>query len=250
MTENDQIRLNVFATRCFRDVADQDYIAARSCYKHELGIQFNWMAEQAIEKYLKAILLYNAKTTLNLGHNLIKALEQIKTINGLNLDLSEDVLKYINSLDYLGPNRYLEKYYKFKGVDLILLDKSVWEIRRYCKFLNTNQKISEEIILNMAKNIEVIHRWKESPKPNEHKINFGYLEEILKKPNNIQFKSLIWKNLYFGIRSKKSISYRNSFKCINPPHLKCKEDFEFYKKYIKFPKDTEDQFKRSIKNKS
>ena len=43
--------LNDFATRSFRDMADMDYIAARSAYRLELYPQFMWSGLQAIEKY-------------------------------------------------------------------------------------------------------------------------------------------------------------------------------------------------------
>lgn len=43
-------------TRSFRNVADDDYVAARALYRVDLPIQFLSSASQAIEKYLKAIL--------------------------------------------------------------------------------------------------------------------------------------------------------------------------------------------------
>lgn len=45
--------LNDFAIRCFRDVADDDYIAARMACPTELVLQYLWASQQAIEKYLK-----------------------------------------------------------------------------------------------------------------------------------------------------------------------------------------------------
>ena len=56
---NTEISLINFANRCFRNIADKDYIAARLCYRNGLVPQFHWQALQAIEKYLKAILLIN-----------------------------------------------------------------------------------------------------------------------------------------------------------------------------------------------
>jgi integrase len=49
--------LNNFAMQCFRDIADGDYIAARMAFRADLIPQALWASEQAIEKYLKAILL-------------------------------------------------------------------------------------------------------------------------------------------------------------------------------------------------
>lgn len=42
--------LNDFATRCFRDVADGDYIAARLAWRAKLFPQFLSSAQQAPEK--------------------------------------------------------------------------------------------------------------------------------------------------------------------------------------------------------
>jgi len=61
--------LNDFATRSFRDVADQDYIAARLSYRHGLIPQFHWQALQALEKYIKAILLYNRIKAKDINHD-------------------------------------------------------------------------------------------------------------------------------------------------------------------------------------
>ncbi|HCT5171431.1 TPA: HEPN domain-containing protein, partial [Enterobacter cloacae] len=59
LTRNDELLLNDAARRSFRDMADQDYLSARLCYKHKLNFQFLWLSQQAVEKYIKAILLYN-----------------------------------------------------------------------------------------------------------------------------------------------------------------------------------------------
>ena len=52
-------KINHFAIRCFRDTGDADYLAARMAMRARLAIPFLWSAEQAIEKYLKCILLLN-----------------------------------------------------------------------------------------------------------------------------------------------------------------------------------------------
>jgi hypothetical protein len=61
MTQEERVIVNSFATECFRNVADTDYVAARMHSRFGLIEQFQWSALQAIEKYLKAILLYNAR---------------------------------------------------------------------------------------------------------------------------------------------------------------------------------------------
>src|SRR4051812_47441089 len=66
--------INAFATQSFRDQADRDYIAARLACRYELFPQFLSAAHQAIEKYLKAILLYNRIKATRVGHSLAHAL--------------------------------------------------------------------------------------------------------------------------------------------------------------------------------
>jgi len=60
--------INDFANRSFRDHADQDYIMARIAYRKEFDQQFRWCSLQALEKYLKAILLYNRVSAKGIGH--------------------------------------------------------------------------------------------------------------------------------------------------------------------------------------
>ncbi len=57
-----------------RDLADKDYISARMSYRVDLTDQFLWSGLQALEKYLKATLLFNNLSTLKLSHHLDKAL--------------------------------------------------------------------------------------------------------------------------------------------------------------------------------
>jgi HEPN domain-containing protein len=52
--------LNEFAS-VFREIADKDYISARSNYRLRLREPFFWAGLQALEKYLKGILLFNEK---------------------------------------------------------------------------------------------------------------------------------------------------------------------------------------------
>ena len=53
------MNLDDFAVRSFRDIGDGDYIAARMACRAQMVTQFLWSSQQAIEKYLKCILLLN-----------------------------------------------------------------------------------------------------------------------------------------------------------------------------------------------
>src|SRR5678815_5339299 len=102
--------LNDFATRSFRDVADLDYIAARLACRAHLHSQFNWCALQAIEKYLKAILLYNRIRAKKVNHDLGIALKLMKSLP-FELDLSAPTMELIDYLGDVGRFRYLEISY-------------------------------------------------------------------------------------------------------------------------------------------
>lgn len=87
IVQNKQYRfINSFARQSFRDQADRDYVAARLACRYELYRQFLWASQQAIEKYLKAILLYN-RNEAKTGHDLTKALLRVENL-GLKIELS------------------------------------------------------------------------------------------------------------------------------------------------------------------
>lgn len=103
-----QIYINDFANRSFRDVADQDYIAARMSYRAELREPFLWSSLQCLEKYFKAILLYNRKSTKGINHNLKEALIGVEAINGIGFEIPEDVKGFVEYSNQLIP--LLTKY--------------------------------------------------------------------------------------------------------------------------------------------
>src|SRR5882724_1367605 len=92
--------LNEYATRVLRNEADKDYIAARIAHRFEFDQQFLWDAEQAIEKYFKAILLYNATSAKQLGHNLEKGLRRIHTIQDFDFRLPHYVEEFVKYLSH------------------------------------------------------------------------------------------------------------------------------------------------------
>ncbi|MCI0657612.1 MAG: hypothetical protein L0170_11155, partial [Acidobacteria bacterium] len=54
--------------RSFRNVADQDYIAARLCYRAGLMVQFVWMAQQASERRRRMVRIPNHANAINPTH--------------------------------------------------------------------------------------------------------------------------------------------------------------------------------------
>jgi HEPN domain-containing protein len=168
-----------FAIRSFRDVADKDYIVARMCFRDGLPSQFAWQALQAIEKYLKGILLFNEQPTNNYGHNIIKLAQRVEELGHLEfkvLDSSYDFLCYINSQ---GFNRYNTLESHCAGHELEQLDKTISYIRRYC------QPVKKE----------TLRQGVEGTNPDKHfNLDDGYLECCIETKVSPQAKSLLWGN--------------------------------------------------------
>jgi HEPN domain-containing protein len=125
--------VNDFATRCFRDAADGDYIAARLARRAKRFPQFLASAQQALEKYLKTILLLNRIPARNVGHDLSKALVLLESHKAFPFRLSPEALKFIEYVDSIGRYRYFEASYYVLDFEILQLDKTVWEIRRYAE---------------------------------------------------------------------------------------------------------------------
>ena len=154
-TELDRLNrsLNSFATQSFRDQADRDYIAARLACRFELFPQFLWSSQQAIEKYLKAILLYNRIKATKIGHDIEKAMELTKSLP-FALELSNRSQPFITHVARCGEYRYIDVPYYVHGHLLIDLDLTVWEIRRYCQVLaayGITQSPEEQVLVTKAK---------------------------------------------------------------------------------------------------
>lgn len=228
-----RIYLNDCATRSFRDVADQDYIAARLCYCSSLMLQFVWIAQQAVEKYLKAILLYNGKKTLDLGHDLERALRRVDAIKHIDFVLSDPSRAFIKYINQQGVNRYLEHPHYTRGLELQKLDKCVWELRLYCRVLDYELKG----VGSMLKiDLRGIHRWRASDEQHKFGLFGGFLERVLKKRGDPRRGPLVWQTFNFGPRQRKRVRIPNNSNSLNPTHTLHPEHLELLSRYVKFPR--------------
>ena len=116
---NKEILINVFAIRSFRDVADYDYIAARMAYRAQLVPQFLWSSLQALEKYLKCILLLNRIKSTKPTHSLKALLDLLRKpwwcliqYQGLQFYKKEGFLQYNQFIETNIINKFIfEKVY-------------------------------------------------------------------------------------------------------------------------------------------
>jgi hypothetical protein len=234
--KNIDTHLNSFATRCFRNVADRDYIAARMCYRAGLISQFHWSALQAFEKYFKAILLYNRIKAKNIGHDLALA-QKFANKAPFNIKLSESSIKLLTHLNDYGRYRYLETSYAIYGPKLTELDKAVWELRRYCRVMNYQLTLQDKTLKNMLE-LEIQRNENAENYPfQEFHIVGGALEDIIGKKSHLARAPLIWQNLFYGTSCRKTVNVLTHFYGENAPLSLYPDILDHVLEYIHIPND-------------
>ena len=233
-----KILLNDFATRSFRDVADYDYIAARMAYRAHLGPQFLWCSLQAIEKYLKCILLLNRIPAKKLGHDLGRALELVENRAPFKLRLRTEAREFIKHLDTYGRFRYLETPFYIMGLQLMQLDRAVWDIRRYCRVLDYEIRLADGRIKHMLDvEIRMIEDSETKPPQAFRFVGEGMLEKIVANKKHPAREPLIWQNLFFGKKPRKRIHVRTYSYSSNSPLSMRPEILDDVLNYVFLPKD-------------
>jgi hypothetical protein len=215
--------VNDFAIRSFRDIGDGDYIAARMACRAQLVTQFLWASQQAVEKYLKCILLLNRITAKDVYHDLGTALRKIDDSAKVLLDLTKRTKDFIEMLDDYGRYRYLELSNHAFGADLVTLDRTVWELRRHCTFAEEpkQQKLRNAFAAPVVR------------------IPGGHLEKIIDDVNDQAREPLLWQNGFFGKRTRKGVRLKKWFKAHNAPLYLNPQILDEVLKYVYIPKDME-----------
>jgi hypothetical protein len=149
MTDAAQVRAekNKLICRMFVWTADQNYIVARWAALHYLYLDFLWLGLHAVEKYLKAIILYNGGSAQTQAHNIVALSNDALALdsrlawkdfekpsdNHRLLWHQETVASFMLRLNHHGGanNRYLRFGHSFNRDDLYKLDQLVWTIRRH-----------------------------------------------------------------------------------------------------------------------
>ena len=235
--------INDFANRSFRDSADQDYIMARIAYRKEFDQQFRWCSLQALEKYLKAILLYNRVSAKGIGHDLVKAIKRVKNIDDLEFTLpSTDSEKFIEYISTYGADRYLSHPTHLRDSALLTLDKTVWCVRRYCYFMRQVVKKKEgKISLFEANKQKATNSYFETNR-HKYKIFNGYLEKVIEK-RLPSYDDLVWKNFFYGrVKKHKIKNFRFRISSQNPTHSLHPEMFSTLARLVDFPKAIRNEY--------
>jgi len=245
MDDDFRRKRNEFIYSSFRDVADCDYINARVLHRLKLFDQFSWAALQAIEKYLKTIILIYNGNTKDIKHDLIKGLNRVESITDINWDFDDDIRKFLEYLTIYGGDRYFTFPWGTKGNELFILDYSVWKIRRYCKDLYW-MKIyqAQKGILLYDYYIKLIQSKKCIEKANKFNLDpRGYLERVLKtKRFRKQREQLVYKNAYYGSYKKHKIKFQITITGATPRHFAFPEIYAWVKTRVTLSKKVREFF--------
>jgi len=155
----------------FVRTADENYIAARWCCMQRLHTDFFWLGTHALEKYMKAVLLYNGRSVKRYGHDVTRlyrsvhtiakrllptTLNQPATLVGIHW-VDRTATQFIEHLALNGnpDNRYLTYGYSTRSQDLHMLDAMVYAVRR--------------LICSLDEPLQLFGRSKKLPSPPSHR---------------------------------------------------------------------------------
>jgi hypothetical protein len=207
--------------------------------------QFLWSSQQALEKYLKGILLYNRIKATRVGHDLNKALSLTGQAS-FKVELSKRTRKFIDHIASCGEFRYLEVPFHVYGHVLLDLDLAVWELRRYCQVLNVfgkNLRADEQVLLKKA--IEDLERSKTEPHY-RFRLSNGLLEKIISERSHPSRAALLWQNPYFSSRRRATVKVKSHFNAQNPHLTHYPQMLDELLKYVFIPPRVADAYRAHL----
>jgi hypothetical protein len=221
---SDQAIVNEYAGY-LRDVADADYISARTLWWTRMSEQFLWSSVQATEKYLKCILLFSLKDTRRFGHVPWALANEIHNTLGIDFELGTNESSFIAKLEQYGTDRYRTDPNFVSYWDLPLLDLAIWKLRRYCQSYTDFGSLVAHATNNVFR-----------AKPHTFRIHGGFLEKVLDNQLDgyeVARERLIWQNPRYGAQSRKKVRPRPMLVAYNPPHLGNAHRTSVLRKYVK-----------------
>jgi HEPN domain-containing protein len=240
-----QRQFNSYVIRSFRDSADQDYIVARAAHKMELYLQFLWLASQAIEKYIKAILILNKQTSARkTTHDVYELYTRLQDISDICFDFPSEIEAFLKYLRMFGQNRYFEYAYQLDGYERVRLDQAVWFIRRYCQVLRWREEAHITGVPSLIENITTLQSNETLKHPGRFSIRGGFLEKVRSDKKHPARVMLLQHNDYFG--RKRAVKVVKSFGAW-PQINHTPEIFRELEKYVFFSKKTDCYYRTLLK---
>ncbi|WP_152044503.1 HEPN domain-containing protein [Aureimonas psammosilenae] len=143
-------RVRLYKTRLVRELfirtADENYIVARWCAFEGFHTDFFWLAVHAVEKYMKAVLLLNGRSSKPYKHDIVRLYANVSEIAAellpvqllqptkLNIGRwrTRTAAEFVSWLDQNGnpDNRYATYGYVAQAQDVHMLDQLVFALRR------------------------------------------------------------------------------------------------------------------------
>jgi len=244
-----QVILNTFASDVFRKQADYDYISARANYRMRLRQQFLWSAHQAVEKYLKATLLFNGRSSRfytppgatkkrEFGHDLDALITEVKNIALFKLEIEPEDEKFLSYLSHQGgANRYLSTSAYNTSDAIHRLDRLVWHIRRYCQYIPDRGLGCREAVPGMQEAVvRSITDPSKKKSPHSFALFAGKLESVIKRnPEDPARKALVWANLWYGKKKRLRVTYDSFSSSEIPPNERewTGVDWKLIEEYVK-----------------
>lgn len=234
--------LEDYAKRCLRDVADQEYIAARRCFRNDLFVPFFWIGHQAVEKYLKVAIALNggiAKFGQD-GHDIQKIAERLGKLTELNFRIPDKLSHFFERLSHANNLRYFIEAGFVMPPYLVWLDWTVWYVRRYSqKILGTPRQFNL---------VEEIEKENSEKRPISVILDDGFLELHLKKKRSSLTDDLVWQNPAFTRRRnrrKRLRNYPQKFWALNPTQVIDPSSIDELSRVFFFPKDVIKAFRQA-----
>ncbi|MCW3194011.1 hypothetical protein [Xanthomonas citri] len=178
--------------------------------------QYLWAAEQAVEKYLKCILMLNRHNTKNLGHKVERVLGAVRACLRVELKLTEVEQQAFDNLVRWDADRYLIRSYHVEQVELAGLDLLVWRLRQYCEPLDVNHYADDPSQDLLKVNLAEIEGRALHPSKAGH-VSGGELEKILEEKRHPARTGLIWHNLRYNNANRRSTRMSPGWRLVNSP---------------------------------
>jgi hypothetical protein len=217
-------RANNIIDRMFVETAEKNYIVARWAFFHRCNVDFFWLSAQAIEKYLKAILLYNGHPTIDFRHDLNKLtntvlhlypstdIDQLTPPKPLERHFfwrKENLRSFIHRLNEMGDpnNRYMLYGYTLYGDDIYKLDQIIFQLHRHCrplKQIDSQKLLKPNMPDSVIDWVEILKKTK-----NTHQI-FGRLERLNKskeRQDRTIRSAFLKSNFAFAPTTARSLKY-------------------------------------------
>jgi hypothetical protein len=221
---SDQAIVNEYAAY-LRNVADADYISARTLWWARMNEQFLWSSVRATEKYLQCIFLFSFNNTRRFGHVPWTLACEIRNTLGIDFEFTTIESKFIQRLENYGTDRYRIDPNVVLYKDLAVLDLAIWNIRRYCQSCT-----------DLGSLVSHVTNFSFRAKPHTFRIHGGFLEKVLDNQiegYEVTRERLIWQNPQYGAKSRKKVRSGTMLIVFNPRHLGDAHRISVLRKYVK-----------------